>query len=112
MESELLTPGNFLKHVSFPHNIIAWLRRYIKTIPIAPVMLNGNHYRVTNDGGIEISEDGGKTWQPSADFRPPHHIWGLTIKGDDLIAAVDYHSYTIIINSEDGKVWYNHPVED
>ncbi len=112
MEQELHTPGNFLKYVSFPANIIAWLRLYLKFIPISPVTLNGNQYRVTNDGGIECSTDGGKTWQPSADFRAPHHIWGLTTQGDDLVAAIEYNGHTILINSEDGKVWYNHPVED
>jgi hypothetical protein len=112
MEQELHTPGNFLKHVSFPTNVIAWLRLYLKIIPIPPVTLNGNQYRVTNDGCIETSIDGGKTWQHSANFKPPHHIWGLTIEGDDLVAAIDHNGHTILINSEDGKVWYNHPVED
>jgi hypothetical protein len=112
MEQETPTVGNFLKRVSFPANVITWLRLYLKFIPISPVTLNGVQYRVTNDGGIESSNDSGKTWQPSADFRAPHHIWGLTIEGDDLVAAIDHNGHTILINSEDGKIWYNHPVED
>jgi hypothetical protein len=112
MEQELPSTGNFLKHVSFPTNILSLLRLYLKVTPIPSVSLNGNRYRVTNDGGIESSSDAGKTWVPSADFRPPHHIWGLTIEGDDLVAAIDHTGHTILINSEDGKVWYNHPVED
>ena len=112
MEQELPTTGNFLKHVSFPNKIVSLLRLYFKVVPIPPVTLNGTQYRATDDGGIESSGDGGKTWQPSADFRPPHHIWGLTVEGDDLVAAIDHHGHTILINSEDGKIWYNHPVED
>jgi hypothetical protein len=112
MEQELPTTGHFLKHLSFTTAIISLLRLYLKIVPIPAVKLGENYYRVTNDGGIEASGDGGKTWQPSADFRPPHHIWGLTIEGDDLVAAIDHHGHTILINSEDGKVWYNHPVAD
>lgn len=112
MEQELHTSGNFLKRVSFPANIITWLRLYLKFIPIPTVIHNGKQYRVTDDGGIEYSTDNGKTWQPSADFRAPHHVWGLTVEGDDLVAALDFNGHTIMINSEDGKTWYNHPVED
>jgi hypothetical protein len=28
------------------------------------------------------------------------------------VAAIDHHGHTILINSEDGKVWYNHSVPD
>jgi hypothetical protein len=112
MEQETPTTAGFLKRVSFPGNVLCWLRLYLKIIPIPTVSLNGSKYRVTNDGGIESSSDGGKTWQPSADFRAPHHIWGLTVEKDDLVAAIDHNGHTILINSEDGKVWYNHEVED
>ena len=106
------TPNTFLKQVSFINKIASILRMYLKFIPVPSVTHRGIQYRTTNDGGIESSSDGGKTWQPAVDFRPPHHIWGLTVEGDDLMAAVDFNGHTILINSEDGKTWYTHPVED
>jgi hypothetical protein len=112
MEQELPARRNFHDQIPLITSIISFLRRYLRIIPIPTVKFRENLYRVTNDGGIEVSGDDGKTWQPSADFGGPHHIWGLKVEGDDLVAAIDYGGHIILINSEDGKVWYNHPVED
>jgi hypothetical protein len=108
MEDELPTTGNFLKHVSPVTGVESLLRLYLKVFPIPAVKFGGSYFRVTNDGGVEVSNDNEKTWQPSTDFRPPHHIWGLTVEDDQLVAAIDHHGHTILINSFDGKIWHNH----
>ncbi len=75
---------------------------------IQDMIINGNDVWVANDGGITLSEDGGKTFVERADGLPITMALGFDMtpgKRDIIVAAMDHNG--VIVRDEDiyGAYW-------
>jgi len=60
----------------------------------------------TSDGRILESPDGGKTWQPRANFGKQCSILEIYERNGKLYARVGIQGYDFIVESRDGRTWY------
>jgi photosystem II stability/assembly factor-like uncharacterized protein len=60
----------------------------------------------TLDGRIFESLDGGKTWQPRANFGGQCSILDIYERNGKIYAQVGIGRYSFVVESRDGRTWY------
>ena len=73
--------------------------------PAAQSALNGTLFAGTNQGRIMVSEDGGKSWLPRADFGDHCSVLSVVLRQEQLLATIAVQGFTFTLASGDGHVW-------
>jgi hypothetical protein len=68
--------------------------------------VDGKRFRGTSDGRILQSLDGGRTWQPRANFGKQCAILEIYERNGKIYAHVGIQAYSFVAESRDGRIWY------
>jgi hypothetical protein len=63
-------------------------------------------YKGTAEGKILESDDGGRSWQVTANFGKTCPIWGVYSDRGELYAEMGASPQRFFLKSSDGRTWY------
>ncbi len=77
------------------------------TLPPLPATQAGRMLRGTEDGGVLVSLDGGKTWSQLTSFGNEYAVLDVSEHGGLLFALVRFKGRNFYLKSVNGKTWYS-----
>ena len=66
---------------------------------------NTQRFKVVGSGRLLVSDDGGRTWQPSVNLSPELAVTGLSREGQDIHLALSFQGHSFALRSTDGIRW-------